>query len=134
MSVASRVTPGVARRAAASWILDRRQNGPAVGWVADELQRNDWTLVLGAGAALGRFDSRPWLGEVDVPTAVLRTRFDRVVSPRRQAAMAAAIPGAVLYEIDGDHGVVAMQPENFVPTLVQATRDVAGRAEALVRA
>ena len=127
-SLASRVTPTVARRAVASWILDRRQDSAAVEWVAQELQRNDWTAVLAAGAALGRFDSRPWLAEVDVPTAVLLTRFDRVVSPRRQAAMARAIRGAVVHEVDGDHGVVAMQPARFVPALVRATRQVAGRA------
>ena len=132
-SLASRATPAVARRAVASWILDRRQDGAAVEWVAEELQRNDWTAVLGAGAALGRFDSRSWLGEVDVPTAVVLTRFDRVVSPRRQAAMARAIPGAVVHEVDGDHGVVAMQPGRFVPALVRATRQVAARAEAAGR-
>lgn len=127
-SLASRVTPAVARRAVAAWILDRRQDSAAVEWVAEELQRNDWTAVLGAGAALGRFDSREWLTEVDVPTAVVLTRFDRVVSPRRQAAMARAIRGAVVYEVDGDHGVVAMQPARFVPQLVRAARDVARRA------
>lgn len=129
-ALASRVTPSIARRAAAAWILDRRQDSNAAAWVAEELQRNDWTAVLGAGAALGRFDSREWLGEVDVPTAVLLTRFDRVVSPRRQAAMARAIPGAVVHEVDGDHGVVAMQPGRFVPALVRAARQVAGRAVA----
>src|SRR3954465_104417 len=71
MSMASRVTPGVARRAAANWILDRRQSGPAGGWVFRAVQRNDWTQVLAAGAALGRFDSRTWLGDIDVPTAVV---------------------------------------------------------------
>ena len=88
----------VARRRPPSPGAGRRRLDPrpppgqraAVEWVAEELQRNDWTAVLGAGAALGRFDSRPWLGEVDVPTAVVLTRFDRVVSPRRQAAMARA--------------------------------------------
>jgi len=133
LAVASRVTPAVARRAVASWILDRRQDSEAVEWVQHELQRNDWSQVLAAGAALGRFDSRSWLGEVDVPTAVVLTRFDRVVSPRRQANLARAIPGAVIYEVDGDHGVVAMQPGRFVPTLVRALRDVHTRQHASVR-
>jgi len=133
LSVASRVTPAVARRAVASWILDRRQDSAAVEWVQHELQRNDWSQVLAAGAALGRFDSRSWLGEVDVPAAVVLTRFDRVVSPRRQAAMAAAIPGCVVFEVDGDHGVCAMQPARFVPQLVRAIRSVRGREEAAGR-
>jgi 3-oxoadipate enol-lactonase len=107
-----------------------RQDSAAIEWVTNELQRNDWSAVLGAGAALGRFDSRPWLGEVDVPSAVVLTRFDRVVSPRRQAAMASAIPGCILYEVDGDHSVVATQPARFVPTMLRAIRSVREREEA----
>jgi 3-oxoadipate enol-lactonase len=128
MALAARVTPAVARRAVASWLLDRRQDSAAVEWVQRELQRNDWSQVLAAGGALGRFDSRPWLGEVDVPACVVLTRFDRVVPPRRQAAMARAIPGAVIHEVDGDHGVCAMQPGRFVPALLRALRDVAARS------
>jgi pimeloyl-ACP methyl ester carboxylesterase len=130
MSLAARVTPAVARRAVAAWILDRRQDGPVVEWVSEELQRNVWTQVLAAGAAHGRYDSRPWLGEVDVPAAVVLTRFDRVVSPRRQAAMARAIPRCPVFEVDGDHGVVAMHPERFVPALLGALGTVVGRGEA----
>jgi 3-oxoadipate enol-lactonase len=134
MSLASRVTPSVARRMVAAWILDRRTDNAAAEWVRGELQRNDWSAVLAAGAAIGRFDSREWLGEVDVPAAVVMTRYDRVVSPRRQLAMANAIPGATRYEVDGDHGVVAMNPRRFVPVLVSAARDVASRAPVGTRA
>jgi pimeloyl-ACP methyl ester carboxylesterase len=128
VSVASRFTPTIARRALAGWILERRQDNVAVEWVTNELQRNDWTAVLGAGAALGRFDSRDWLDEIDVPVATVLTRHDRVVSPRRQKNMATAIPGAVTFEIDGDHGVVAMNPSAFVPSLVSAVQNVSRRA------
>ena len=38
---------------------------------------------------------RPWIGEVDVPTAVVVTTEDRVVPPDAPAALAAAIPGVV---------------------------------------
>jgi 3-oxoadipate enol-lactonase len=127
-SFASRFTPAIARRALAGWVLDRRQNIESIEWVTTELQRNDWTAVLGAGAALGRFDSRSWLAEIDVPTAVVLTTDDRVVSPRRQRALAAGIRGAVTYEVAGDHGVVAMAPGRFVPALVDAVGDVARRA------
>ena len=127
VAVASRFTPAIARQALAGWILERRQDNQAIDWVTDELQRNDWTAVLGAGAALGRFDSRAWLSEIDVPVATVLTRVDRVVSPRRQRAMADAIPGAVVFEVDGDHGVVAMNPQRFVPALLAALTSVAGR-------
>lgn len=130
MSLASRVTPAVARRAVSQWILDRREAGPAAEWVAAELQRNDWTAVLAAGAALGRFDSREWLAEIDVPTSVVFTRDDRVVAPRRQRLLSHGIPTAVTFEVDGDHGVVATQPGRFVPTFVRALQSVAEREAA----
>jgi 3-oxoadipate enol-lactonase len=130
MSVASRVTPGVARRAVAQWVLDRRQTTVDVQWMMDELHRNDWTAVLGAGAALGRFDSRPWLAEIDVPTAVVHTRFDRVVPPFRQRTLSNGIPGAVTFEIDGDHSIVATAPGRFVPALLSALRSVSARQRA----
>ena len=124
VALASRFTPRIAQKAVAGWVLDRRDAGPAVGWAAEELQRNDWTKVLEAGNALGRFDSRGWLGEIDVPTSVVLTRFDRVVSPRRQRLFAEHIPGARLFVVDGDHGVVAMQPGRFVPALLDGIRAV----------
>jgi 3-oxoadipate enol-lactonase len=127
-SLASRVAPSVAQKQVAAWILNRRMGDESMAWVTSELQRNDWSAVLGAAAALGRFDSRSWLGDIDVPTAVLLTRNDNVVSPRRQRLLASAIPGATTWEIEGDHGVVAMAPRRFVPVLVDAARSVARRA------
>ena len=32
---------------------------------------HDWTKILEAGRAIGRFSSRAWVGEIDVPTAVM---------------------------------------------------------------
>jgi len=125
VALASRFTPRIAQKAVAGWVLDRRDAGPAVGWAAEELQRNDWTKVLEAGNALGRFDSREWLAEIDVPTSVVLTRYDRVVSPRRQRLFAERIPGARLFVVAGDHGVVAMQPDRFVPALLDGVRAVA---------
>jgi len=130
VSFASRFTPAIARRMLAGWVLDRRSDGAAIEWVTNELQRNDWTAVLGAGAALGRFDSREWLAEIDIPAATVLTRNDHVISPRRQRNMAAGIPGAVTFEVDGDHGVVAMDPPAFVPALVRAVLHVAERVRA----
>jgi 3-oxoadipate enol-lactonase len=123
VALASRFTPRVAQKAVAGWVLDRRDT-ETIEWATGELQRNDWTKVLEAGNALGRFDAREWLGDIDVPTAVVLTRFDRVVSPRRQRMFVERIPGARLYVVDGDHGVVAMQPGRFVPALLDAVRAV----------
>ena len=42
-------------------------------------------MVLEAGQAIGNFSSRDWIGEVDVPTAVVLTERDRVVAPHPAA-------------------------------------------------
>lgn len=36
-------------------------------WAAAEMRRHDIRLVLEAGGAIGRYDARRWIGEVDVP-------------------------------------------------------------------
>src|SRR5207253_641492 len=61
---------------------------PLSDWAVEELRRNDWTKVLEAGRALSRFDSRSWIGGVDVPTAVVAPQRDQLVPPRRQLALA----------------------------------------------
>jgi 3-oxoadipate enol-lactonase len=63
---------------------------------------------------------------VDIPTAVVLTTEDRVVPPERQRRMAEAIPGARLFEVDGDHAVCVMRPRRFVPVLLDAVATVVG--------
>lgn len=131
LSVAARLTPEPLRRPLASTIIRRRTEGTDLGeWAADELAGSDAAAVLQAGSALGGFDSRPWLGTIDVPTAVVLTTEDRVVSPRRQLALAQAIVGASVHEVKGDHGVCVAEPERFVPVLVEACQSVAAQAPA----
>ena len=71
-----------------------------------------------------------WLDEIDVPTAVVLTRRDRVVPPERQRALHTAIRGATLHVVDGDHTVCATQPERFVPVLCDAVERVSRRVPA----
>ena len=101
--------------------------GPTEGWAAEEFRRNDWTAVLEAGRSLGRFDSRAWIGEVDVPAAVVAVMGDRMVPPRRQVALARSIPGASLFPVQGDHTVCVTHPHRFGPVLLEAVADVTGR-------
>ncbi|WP_051485765.1 alpha/beta fold hydrolase [Nocardioides sp. J54] len=86
-----------------------------------------WAMpeVLGV---LGTFDARPWLGEVDVPTAVVVTARDRAISPSRQRAMAAAIPGAVVHEAPGGHASVVFDVERWRPVFLRAVAEVVERA------
>jgi 3-oxoadipate enol-lactonase len=129
LSLAASVSPGTLRRRAVGRVLRNRLDGtPMSRWAASELERNDPIALLQAGAALGRFDSRPWLGGIVVPTAVVVTEVDRVVAPASQLALAASIPGAEVFGVHGDHGVCSMAPRRFVPVLSAACQLVARRA------
>jgi pimeloyl-ACP methyl ester carboxylesterase len=89
---------------------------------------HDWTRIVEAGREICRFDSRPWIGELSVPTAVVATMGDEVVPPRRQLALAEAIPDATLRRVAGRHAVCTTDPRRFVPALVDACAEVAGLA------
>lgn len=128
ISNASRYTPKQVR----DWISDRlyvsRKTMTWEPWAAHQLSSHDWRHILEAGAALGRFDSREWLPEVDVPTSVLVNLDDRVVKTHRQQKLAEAIRGSRVFEIDGDHDSVWARADQFVPALVEACLDVDRRA------
>ena len=129
LSVASRVTPVSVRRQLAGNLIRRRlQGGELADWGTAEMEQNDHTAILEAGWAIGRFHSDDWIGDVDVPTAVVVTALDQVVSPRRQRELAAAIPGAVVLEVQGDHGACVTDAPRFVPALIEACTGVATRS------
>jgi pimeloyl-ACP methyl ester carboxylesterase len=94
-------------------------------WATGELRRHDIRQVLEAGQATTQFDSRPWIGEVDVPTAVVVTTRDRAIPPDAQRRLASSIPGATVHELDDDHTACAHPP--FGPVLLGACLDVAAR-------
>ncbi len=48
--------------------------------------------------------------------------------PWFQVQLARDIPGARLFEVEGDHTVVGMHPERYVPVLLEAIADVRRRA------
>ena len=129
LSSVAKVTPAPMRRQVARRIFGSRfEQSPLGAWLADELKRNDPSTVLQAGWSIGRFSSADWIGGVDVPTAVLITTHDSVVSPRRQLRLAESIPGAEVIRVAGDHGVCVMDPGRFVPALLDGCTRVARRA------
>lgn len=129
-ALGARAMPRSVTAAAVAKVFDARSTtGPAEGWFAEELKRNDWTAILEAGRSLGRFDSRSWIGEVDVPTAVVTVMGDSMVAPRRQLALARSIPGATVHPVQGEHTVCATNPRRFVPVLLDACASVADRLE-----
>ena len=120
-----RTAPLAARRALMSQLMARRMpNFPARDWVLEELSRNDPAAMAEAAGALARFSSHEWIGDVDVPTAVVVTEHDGLVPPRRQLRLAESIPGARAVPVEGDHSVSVTDPGAFVPALQTALATV----------
>ena len=78
-----------------------------------EMRRTSLVDALSAMQAVSEFSSHTWIGSVDVPTAVVVTRHDRVVPPRRQWKLARALPDATVVELDGGHDVFLHSPARF---------------------
>lgn len=94
-------------------------------WAADQMLDHNLRMVVEAGYALSRHDSRDWIGEVDVPTAVVATLQDRAVPLAVQIGMAGRIRGARVFPIDAGH--VACSREEFSDVLLEACLDVGKR-------
>lgn len=93
-------------------------------YVRQEMSTSDPAALAQATRAVLRFSSRDWVSDIAVPTAVVVTTRDRIVPTRRQRALADAIPGAKVFEVDGDHFACADRSTNFVPQLVAACHHV----------
>ena len=93
-------------------------------WAQREVMRRDPRAVLQAAMALGRYSAAEWVGEIDVPTAVLVHTRDQVVPPRRQFELASGVVGAVTHFVGSDHFAVVRHPQRFVRALVNAIDDV----------
>ncbi|MDT0201442.1 alpha/beta hydrolase [Nocardioides sp. AE5] len=94
--------------------------------LAEFRSTSPWAVAQ-AVAALGRHHSRPWLGKIDVPVAVVVTLRDKVIEPQRQFDLARRIPGATIHEIDAGHASVVLEAEVFVPAFVEACSTVQAR-------
>ena len=95
-------------------------------WIADEMRRHDWRNIVEAGHSISTYHAGRWLGEIDVPTAVLCTTRDHAVRPELQLALADTIPGATVHPIDDGH--LACAQSTFAPVLISACTSVARRA------
>lgn len=93
-------------------------------WAQSEMMRHSARDIAEAGRELGRFDSRPWLGSVRPPIAVLVTTKDQVVPVRKQRALAEAAGGRA-FESPIDHMDVVSRAADYNDFLVQALEAVA---------
>lgn len=108
-------------------VWQRARRGDHRPWIIDEIRTGHPRMVMEAGAALARFDSRRWFSWFDLPAAVVVTARDTLVPPGRQRELAARLEAEV-FEVDGDHVVCVTRPESFVPALLAACSSVVDRA------
>jgi 3-oxoadipate enol-lactonase len=96
-------------------------------WWMSELLRHSGRDVAEAGRELGRFDSRPWLGSVQVPAAMVLTARDGAVSPAKQHELATAV-GATVFEVPLDHLELSTRDAEYNAALLSALEAVGVRA------
>lgn len=119
---------GLSMAPGSGWRLALRRAGftpgPRTAWVHSEMTRHSARDIAEAGRELGRFDSRPWLGPLPFPAAVVLTSTDDAVPPVKQRQLADAL-GAEVFEAPVRHlEVAAMAGERsaqlYNPVLVRA--------------
>jgi 3-oxoadipate enol-lactonase len=121
----SKLTSAQARAWITEQVYLQRKTHQLADWAARQIASHDWRHVLEAGSEIGTFDSRPWLGEVAVPSAMIITTNDKVVPPRRQEELAASLLLATAtHRVDAGHDAVFAARERFVPLLVDACQRV----------
>jgi 3-oxoadipate enol-lactonase len=100
-------------------------------WALAELRTTSaWSFPV-VMAELGRFDSRGWIGGVDVPTGVLVTARDRAVPTSRQRELGALIPEADVRESPGGHVSLIVDLANWRPLFLDLVADVTAAASGL---
>lgn len=88
-------------------------------WLLGELMRHSARDIAEAGRELGRFDSRPWVGELQPPVAVVLTTRDELVAPSKQRHLAQAT-GAQVLEVALSHMELSWRGPDYNPALLQA--------------
>lgn len=128
LALGSRLIPAtVRRRMLGDFLAARIRDTEALAWVRSEMGDLDLAAILEAGRDLRAFSSKEWIGSIDVPTAVVVTERDRVVSPVAQRKLAAAIPGATVHPVEGDHVACVYRPREFIAALLEACQSVLAR-------
>jgi pimeloyl-ACP methyl ester carboxylesterase len=106
--------------------------GPTSGslgpWAADEVRRHHPRSILEAIVELGSYNAEEWIGEIDVPTAVVLTTRDSTVDPLMQLRLARSIRGAKVHPIADGH--IACAHTLFGTVFTEACNGVADRMAA----
>jgi hypothetical protein len=119
----------------ATWTAGFRRAGlresPQTAWALSDMMRHSARDIAEAGRELGRFDSRPWLGPLPIPAAVVLTTRDELVAPGKQRQLAAALR-APIFEAPISHLEITTGGGVYNPVLLEALAVVGGREIAAV--
>ena len=99
-----------------------------IPWAVGEFDRGSREDIAEAGRELGRYDGRPWLKEVDVPSAAVITTRDQLVPVERQRALAALLQDCHVTELNADHDAPAGQPNDFSAAVADGIRHILERS------
>ena len=117
------------RQALAGLVLGATAHYPLtpVEWALGAAPVMGMPWVFGSALqAAAKFDARPWIESVDVPSAVVVTTRDVVIIPWRQRALANAIPGATTHELRSGHLAPIRHPHRLAHAIVSACDAVVG--------
>jgi 3-oxoadipate enol-lactonase len=100
-------------------------------WIADETRLHDPRAMVEAGHSISTYHAGRWIGEIDVPAALVCTTRDHAVRPDLQLALAESIPGTTVHPVVDGH--LACAHPSFGPVLFDACVSVAERVARDVR-
>ncbi|MDJ0496922.1 MAG: alpha/beta hydrolase [Acidimicrobiia bacterium] len=87
-------------------------------WMHQALLKRDPDLYYEIGAAVWRFDSRPWVGRLPQRTLIIIPTEDQVVPPESQYELANLMPDAELIEVSGGyHESILNRPGEYVAAI-----------------
>jgi 3-oxoadipate enol-lactonase len=89
-------------------------------WAWQQFRSTSSREVAGAATVIAGFASRPWIGSVRTPAAVVITERDRLIPAGRQRALAGRLPDAETYVARSGHAGVVLAAARFTPALVAA--------------
>ena len=103
---------------------------PVLAWLKAEALRGNPADIAAAGRGLGAFDARSYAPRIDVPSAVIVSRRDRLIRADRQWELAQAIPNALTIEVDAAHNGWLVEPDRVCTAIEQGVLHVVRRLPA----
>ncbi len=88
-------------------------------WLWDTLRDRDVDLYFAGGAAIWNFDSRGWIGQLQVPAMVVIPTADQLVPPAAQYELAATLAKVEVVELVGARHEAAVTHADDIAKAIQ---------------